>query len=444
MTTENKLLTPKIILAETLRLVHQEASFISNINKSYDKKFAKKGAKVGDTIEVRLPNQYTVRRGAKMEPQDTKETKKKIKISNQIGVDIEFTSKELTLDLDRFSERFLVPAAKALVSNIESSILSAVHPKITSWSLVRNNDPIFKKILEGNERLSAKLCPDDNHRHFWMNTHDSANLLDEVKGLFNPQEKMSSLHSSGHLGRIANNNFYTNTHLQTFSNDLVNDSNPGESGTLVLKKPIRRAPKDGEPIRELFLSWKYNREGTGHEKEDTIYKALESDKIKPGTGIEIKDLLMLHSQTKELLPYHWRGVVTECVSQDEETSKVTIDPPIYWEDEVTINSNVGTFDKNLSQITESELVNLALIKKTPLDMPPRLMIQAHRDAFVFGTADLVMPDGVDFKSRQNHEGISMRIIRKYDYKQDSFPCRIDILYGYEYLRDEMAHKYFCE
>ena len=62
----------------------------------------------------------------------------------------------------------------------------------------------------------------------------------------------------------------------------------------------------------------------------------------------------------------------------------------------------------------------------------------HKDAFCFATADLVMPDGVDFASRQVYDGISMRIIRQYRIGTDDFPCRINVLYGYKTIRQSLA------
>ena len=62
----------------------------------------------------------------------------------------------------------------------------------------------------------------------------------------------------------------------------------------------------------------------------------------------------------------------------------------------------------------------------------------HKDAFAFATADLVMPNGVDFASRQVMDGISMRVVRQYDINNDKFPCRLDVLYGYKTIRPQLA------
>ena len=68
--------------------------------------------------------------------------------------------------------------------------------------------------------------------------------------------------------------------------------------------------------------------------------------------------------------------------------------------------------------------------------PQNLIYQ--KNAITLGTADLLMPQGVDMASRQVHNGISMRIVRQYDINNDRMPCRIDVLYGYSVIRAPMA------
>jgi hypothetical protein len=59
-------------------------------------------------------------------------------------------------------------------------------------------------------------------------------------------------------------------------------------------------------------------------------------------------------------------------------------------------------------------------------------------AFAFATADLEMPQGVDFARREVLDGVSMRIVRQYSISDDTFPCRIDVLYGYKTIRPQLA------
>ncbi len=60
----NTLLTPTAVTREAQRILHQKLNFVGKINRQYDDSYAKSGAKIGDSLKIRLPNEYTVRTGA--------------------------------------------------------------------------------------------------------------------------------------------------------------------------------------------------------------------------------------------------------------------------------------------------------------------------------------------------------------------------------------------
>ena len=96
----NAILTPTAVTRKALQILHQKLNFIGSINRQYDDSFSKTGAKIGDSIKIRLPNQYTVRTGAAISTQDTSETSTTLQVATQKGVDTTFTSAELALSLD--------------------------------------------------------------------------------------------------------------------------------------------------------------------------------------------------------------------------------------------------------------------------------------------------------------------------------------------------------
>jgi hypothetical protein len=120
----NSLLTPTEVTREALRILHQKCNFIGSINRQYDDRFAKSGAKIGDTLTIRLPNEYSVRTGATLNPVDVTESSTTLQVSTQKGVDMSFSSVDLTMDMDDFSERVLKPAMSVLAANIENDALS--------------------------------------------------------------------------------------------------------------------------------------------------------------------------------------------------------------------------------------------------------------------------------------------------------------------------------
>src|SRR3954449_722784 len=120
----NALLTSTAVTREALRILHQKLNFVGSIVREYDASFAKSGAKIGDTLKIRLPNQYSVRTGATLSAQDTSETNVALQVATQKGVDLNFTSADLTMSLDDFSSRILEPAMSVLAANMEADALS--------------------------------------------------------------------------------------------------------------------------------------------------------------------------------------------------------------------------------------------------------------------------------------------------------------------------------
>ena len=122
----NTLLTPTQVLREALRVLHNNLVFVKNVNKQYSQEFAISGAKVGATINVRLPNRYYVTKGTQLAPQTTNESTVPLTLSTNYQVGLNFTQAELTLSLDDFSKRVLVPAMARLASQIDQDGLGLV------------------------------------------------------------------------------------------------------------------------------------------------------------------------------------------------------------------------------------------------------------------------------------------------------------------------------
>ena len=90
----NTTLTATSVTREALRILHQKLNFVGTINRAYDSSFGKSGAKIGDRLKIRLPNQYTVRSGAALSSQDVVESSVTLQVATQKGVDTTWTSDE--------------------------------------------------------------------------------------------------------------------------------------------------------------------------------------------------------------------------------------------------------------------------------------------------------------------------------------------------------------
>jgi hypothetical protein len=113
----NSLITDRQIVAEMLRVIHNKSALLKRVNRDYQDQFARTGAKVGSTINIRKPAQFTVRSGPVANIQDVTETTVPLTIQPEIGIDFAFSDFDLSLTIDKFSERYIQPAAKKLATD---------------------------------------------------------------------------------------------------------------------------------------------------------------------------------------------------------------------------------------------------------------------------------------------------------------------------------------
>src|SRR5574343_2013494 len=158
----NSILTPTAVTREALRILHQKLNFVGNIKRDYDDSFAKSGAKIGDSLKIRLPNQYTVRTGATLSAQATAETSTTLQVATQKGVDLNFTSVYLTLSLDDFSKRILDPAMSVLAANIESDVLTNVYKDIYNSTWNGGAAATYNLALDTRTILQRSLAPNND------------------------------------------------------------------------------------------------------------------------------------------------------------------------------------------------------------------------------------------------------------------------------------------
>ncbi len=390
----NTLLTPQIITREALRILHQKLNFIGNINRQYDDSFANSGAKIGDTLSIRLPNQYTVRTGKTLSTQDTTENKVPLQVATQKGVDVNFSSAELTMSLDDFSTRILEPAMSVLAANLEADAFSMA---LDVYIAVNNigSAVTFKNIMTGRKLLNDNLAPIDNNRTCILNTTDQVDLIDALKGLFHDSSNISKQYKEGIMGRTGGFDFYENTLIPTQT-----------TGTAL-------------SATTYTVNGAVTTNGSS-----TVTVATGATTFKKGDIITFSGCNRVHPETKVDTGALQQFVVTADYAGG--AGNLAISPAIY--------TSTG-----MQNVLATGIPNGATVTKVggaSAVYKPSLVF--HKDAFAFATADLIMPKGVDFSAREVYDGISMRIVRAYDINNDNLPCRIDVLYGYKTLRAQLA------
>src|SRR5687768_5652741 len=105
----NTLLTNDVILKEGMMHLTNNLVASKLVNRDFEAEFGGSSAKNGATIRIARPIRGVVRTGATMTPQDITEGRTALTVATQLGADLEFTSADLTLSVDKFSDRILKP-----------------------------------------------------------------------------------------------------------------------------------------------------------------------------------------------------------------------------------------------------------------------------------------------------------------------------------------------
>lgn len=248
----------------------------------------------------------------------------------------------------------------------------------------------FSNVLNTRKKLRDSLTPMDNNK-FILDTQANVDLVDALKGLFQDSTQIAKQYREGMIGRTANFEFFENTLLKAHT-----------PGGWDANYDVKTQPSSGDTTLDV---------DTG------------SGTIKKGDVFTIVGVNRVHPESKEDTGQLQQFVVTEDSAGGDVTLKIS--PAIVSE---------GA----RQNVTALPAVNADLVFVGTASTSHNRAVAFHPDAFTFATADLEMPDGVHFAGRETYDGLSMRIVRQYDVNNDTFPCRIDMLYGYKTIRPELA------
>jgi hypothetical protein len=388
----NTILTPTAVTREALRVLHQKLNFVGNIVREYDDSFAKSGARIGDSLKIRLPNQYVVRTGATLSTQDTTESSVTLQVATQKGVDLNFTSVDLTLSLDDFSKRILDPAMAVLAANIEADALS-MYKDVWQSTWNGGSAATYNLALDTRTILQRSLAP-SNDRSALMDPRAMADVVKDTKSLFNDTTSIAKQYKEGYMGRAAGFDWMENTMIPSHTRGASDASYVCNTSTGITSGTAT-----------ITLSG-----GTGTSVAGDVFTIAGVFSVHPETKVSTGILQQFVVVTG--------GTTAQVVSPTPITSGAT--------QNITIVS-AGASKAVVFAGTASTAVGTSLL--------------FQKEAFAFATADLLMPKGVDFAAREVMDGVSMRIVRQYDISNDKFPTRLDVLYGYKTIRPQLAARF---
>jgi len=391
----NSILTIDMITRKALEILENNLVITRTVNRQYDDSFAVEGAKIGSTLRIRLPDRALVTDGAALQVQDDNEQYTTLAVSSQKHIGVNFTTAELTMQLDDFAERVLKPRISQLAASIDADVANSFRFIGNSVGTPGTTPATSLVLLQAQQKLNenaAVMSP----RYATVNPAANAALIEGMKGLFNPVSAISKQFKNGMFGEgiLGYDELNMSQSIKQFTTG-------SRTGTLTMNAAV-----------------------TTEGATSLVITGLGSTVIKAGDVFTVADCYAVNPQTREST-----GSLFQFVALADVTASTTAT--------VTVAAMYSASHALATVDTLPQSGKTVTFLGSPSTQYPQNLIY-HKDAIAFATADLLMPQGVDMASRQVHNGISLRIVRQYDINNDRLPCRIDVLYGYSVIRPQMA------
>jgi hypothetical protein len=405
----NNLLTISKITNEALMVLENELTFTSEVDRNYDDQFAVVGGKIGNTVNVRKPGRFIGTTGPALNVEDFNETSVPVTLSTQFHVDTQFTTQDLALSLDMFSDRVLKPAVAAIANKIDrDGTLQAANNTANIVGVAGTPPTGLITYLTAAAYLDSEGAPRDGRRSCIVEPFTSATIVDSLKGLFVPQEAIGEQYRKGLMGRdSAGMNW-------KMDQNIVSHTFGSFSGSATVSTTAAAG----------FLT-------SGWASSSTITLTLTNGvSLNQGDTFTIAGVYAVNPQNRQAYGSNKlrNFVVNTAVSGSGGTISVNVSPAII---------TAGQF-QNVSIPTVSTTAAVSFFNQSGTVSPQNIIM--HRNAFTLAVADLELPEGVHFAGRASDKeiGLSMRVVRQYTINNDSIPTRLDVLYGWANLYPELA------
>ena len=395
----NSLLTIDMITRKSLEILENNLVITRNVNRQYDDSFAVEGAKIGSTLRIRLPDRALVTDGAALTAQDDNEQYTTLTVSSQKHIGVQFTSAELTMQLDDFAERVLKPRISQLASTVDADVANAYKSIGNTVGTPGTTPATALVLLQAQQKLNenaATMSP----RYATVNPAATAGLVNGLSGFFNPTDTISRQFKNGMMGE--NVLGYEEVNMSQSIKMHTCGSRTATGGTLSASVSTQGATTIA------------------------ITGAGAAGTVKIGDVFTVAGCYAVNPQTRESTGSLFQFVALADVTLDGSGAGNVTVAPIY-----TAANALATVDSFPASGAAVVFVGAASGQYAQ-------NLVYHRDAIAFATADLLLPGGVDMASRAVHNGISLRVVRQYDINNDRMPCRVDVLYGYSAIRPQMA------
>lgn len=403
----NTYLTIDMITAEAVMLFKNSNLFIMNMDTQYDDQFAVDGAKIGDTLRIRLPSDFIVTDGPAMQLQDNTQQFTTLTVSSQKNVATPYTTAERTMSIDRYSELVMAPMVNALCGKVASTIMRGAEGGVCN--LISNVDgagniisPTLDQFTGANAVLDDQGATMIDRRCVQDPTSD-ARSVSSLAGLLNPVTEVSAQFRSGMMkSGLGFDRFFRD---QTVIKHTTGSFSAG--GTV---------------------------NGGGQSTSTsggTINVNAITGTLLVGDIVTIDGVNAVNRVTKDSLGTLRQFVVTANAANG--ATAISIYPGLI----ASATGVAGGPDQQYQTVDASPINGAQMRLVTPAGSVYRKSLAYTQKAVTMATADLVMPKkAVEEASRTSYDGVSMRMLTDYLPLTDQLATRLDVLFGFKYIRPE--------
>ena len=415
----NTLVTPSIFAAEAVMVLENALVMGNQVYRGYEDEFNKKvnGYDVGDTIQIRKPQQFSVRTGAVASNQDIQEGKLTLQVSLQKGIDFKLSGTELSLKIEDLSDRIIKPALVRLANQVDVDVMSLI-PQIPNWvgQPATGADAVidsFAKFARAAERLDQNSCPQDQ-RSAVLSPDSWWALAGSQTGLFVNSIAQPS-YRQGEIGDVAGVQTFMSQNVPSLTLGTGADDSPTVTGA-----------------QSTTWASVMNTESTPGQMSLVTGSWGTTNTIKAGTVITIGSgataVLAVNQVTKAVLPYQQQFTVLSDVTASGGAATLTITPPI-----IPIGSDpaFGTVSQGAGAGASIQVLGAA-------SGAYRQNCMFHKNAFALVMVPMVRPPGAVDVARKSYKGCSVRVVPYYDGPNDISNYRLDILYGVKVVDNRLA------
>lgn len=394
----NTLLTSDLITKESMRLLVNNLVFARTVNKTYDEKYFRAGAKNGDKVRVRKPPRYRGRSGSAMIVEPIKETFIYVTMNEEFGVDLEVSNFDLALSLDNFSEKCLKPAVARIANYMDEQCMkvAALAPPYQVGTPGTTPNALLTYGLAA-EKLDSNSAPQDDRRYMTLTSMMQVTIVDAAKSLFNAADEISKQYRKGKMGHALGFEWQMDQNVYTHT----------------------VGPLGGTPVVD-------GANQTGATLNMRAWTSAAANRLKKGDRFTLESTNHLNPSS-----YSSTGQLQQFVATADTDSTAAGLSATPISPAITLAGAEATVNASPADGAVITIVGAASTE-TPCG------IAHHRDAVALATADLPMPKGVDMGGLMSDEqlGLSIRFIRDFETRTGQWLTRLDVIFGVADLRCE--------